>query len=92
ADILDVKVEVPEVTEMAALGAAYLAGLGVGYWDSLQEIEKQWKVAKVYEPQMDEARRKELYAGWKKLLKGPKIRQKINMKIPDYFIIMPKPN
>jgi len=54
------------ITEMAALGAAYLAGLGVGFWKSKQEIAKQWKVARVFEPNMSEDRKESLYAGWKK--------------------------
>lgn len=66
ADILGVPVELPSVTEMAALGAAYLAGLGVGFWNSREEIAKQWKVAKIYEPNMSADKREELYAGWKK--------------------------
>lgn len=65
ADILGIPVELPSVTEMAALGAAYLAGLGVGFWDSKEEIAKQWKVERVFEPNMKEARREELYAKWK---------------------------
>ncbi|MEN3184350.1 MAG: glycerol kinase GlpK [Atribacterota bacterium] len=66
ADILGVPVIRPVVTEMAAMGAAYLAGLGVGFWKSKEEIAKQWKVDRIFEPKMDAARREELYAGWKK--------------------------
>lgn len=66
ADILGVPVVRPVVTEMAAMGAAYLAGLGVGFWKSKEEIAKQWKIDRVFEPQMDSSRREELYAGWKK--------------------------
>ena len=51
ADILGIPVERPVITEMAALGAAYLAGLGVGFWESREELESKWKVEKVYEPQ-----------------------------------------
>jgi len=66
ADILDLAVERPVVTEMASLGACYLAGLGVGFWDSRDELQAQWKVDKVYEPDMESSRRQELYAGWKR--------------------------
>ncbi|MBC7218390.1 MAG: glycerol kinase GlpK [Candidatus Caldatribacterium sp.] len=66
ADILGVPVIRPVVTEMTAMGAAYLAGLGVGFWRSKDEIAKQWKVDRIFEPKMDASRRKELYAGWKR--------------------------
>ncbi len=66
ADILGIPIERPKITEMTALGAAYLAGLGVGFWNSLEELEKQWEVEKIYIPSMDEQKRKELYAGWQK--------------------------
>jgi glycerol kinase len=66
ADILGIPVERPKVTEMAALGAAYLAGLGVGFWDSFTGLEKQWQLDKRYEPQMDLKKREELYSGWKR--------------------------
>ncbi len=66
ADILGIPIQKPVVTEMAALGAAYLAGLGVGFWKSREEIAKQWKIARVYEPNMSEDKRESLYAGWKR--------------------------
>lgn len=66
ADILGIPLEKPVVTEMTALGAAYLAGLGVGFWRSKEEIAKQWKVARVYEPNMSEDQKESLYAGWKR--------------------------
>ena len=66
ADILGIPVERPKVTEMAALGAAYLAGLGVGFWDSFTDLEKHWQIDKRYEPQMDSKKREELYGGWKR--------------------------
>jgi len=66
ADILGIPVELPTVTEMAALGAAYLAGLGVGFWKTREEIAKQLKIQKVFEPKMSEEKREELYARWKK--------------------------
>ena len=66
ADMLGIPVERPRVTEMAALGAAYLAGLGVGYWDSISDLEKHWKLDKRYEPKMEPEKREELYSGWKR--------------------------
>ena len=69
SDILGIPVEVPSITEMAALGAAYLAGLGVGFWANKEEISKQWKLSKIFEPKMKEDRREELYTGWKRAVK-----------------------
>lgn len=69
SDILGIPVEKPIVTEMTALGAAYLAGLGIGFWESTDEIGKHWQVERVYEPDMSEDRREELYSGWKKAVK-----------------------
>jgi len=66
ADILGVIVEKPKVTEMAALGAGYLAGLGVGFWESKEEIEKHWHIDKIYEPSMSEDQKEELYSNWKR--------------------------
>jgi glycerol kinase len=69
ADILGIPVEKPVVTEMAALGAAYLAGLGVGFWKDRDELKKHWKLEKTYKPKMDKSKREELYTGWKKAVK-----------------------
>ena len=65
SDILGITIERPRITEMTALGAAYLAGLGVGFWSNMEELEKQWEIDKIYRPSMDDEKRKELYAGWK---------------------------
>ena len=51
ADVLDVKVVRPEVTEVTAIGAAYLAGLAIGYWKDVDEIQQQWKINRRFEPQ-----------------------------------------
>jgi glycerol kinase len=64
SNILGVPVEVPEITETTALGAAYLAGLAVGFWQSRQEIDAKWRLRRRYEPQMREAERERLYARW----------------------------
>lgn len=64
ADLLGIPVVRPRVTETTALGAAYLAGLACGFWESLEAIEQQWHVERRYEPQMDAQRRSDLMARW----------------------------
>ncbi|PMQ01395.1 MAG: glycerol kinase [Dictyoglomus sp. NZ13-RE01] len=66
ADILGVPVERPVVNETTALGAAYLAGLAVGYWKDQKEIEDLWQMDKRFTPQMSPEEREKLYKGWKK--------------------------
>ncbi len=66
SDILGVSVQRPIITETTALGAAYLAGLAVGFWNSKEEIAKNWAVEKVFNPDMDESKKEEKYKGWKK--------------------------
>lgn len=66
ADILGIPVERPATTESTALGAAYLAGLATGFWKDEQELSRQLKIARRFEPTMDLARREELYAGWQR--------------------------
>jgi glycerol kinase len=66
ADILDVPVIRPAVTETTALGAAYAAGLAVGFWESTDEIRANWSVDKRWQPSMAADRRAELFADWKK--------------------------
>jgi glycerol kinase len=66
SDILNVPVERPVVNETTALGAAYLAGLAVGFWESQEEIAKQWAIERKFDPKMTDEKRNELYTGWKK--------------------------
>jgi glycerol kinase len=66
ADILDVPVIRPAVTETTALGAAYAAGLAVGYWSDSDELRHNWAVDKTWEPQMDPAERQKGIGDWKK--------------------------
>ncbi|MCM3766737.1 glycerol kinase GlpK [Neobacillus niacini] len=66
SDLLNVPVQRPEIKETTALGAAYLAGLAVGYWDSKEEIAAQWYMDQSFTPDMTEEQRDELYTGWKK--------------------------
>jgi glycerol kinase len=69
ADMLDRPVEVASITETTALGAAFLAGRGVGLWRSDSEIESLWKASSVYEPSMSESERLSLYSGWLEALR-----------------------
>ena len=66
ADILGVPVVRPRITETTALGAAYLAGLAVGYWKDEATLAAQWGVEQRFEPQMAEEQRQKLLAGWHK--------------------------
>ncbi|MGB7363725.1 MAG: glycerol kinase GlpK, partial [Rhodococcus sp. (in: high G+C Gram-positive bacteria)] len=66
SDILNVDVVRPVVAETTALGAAYAAGLAVGFWSSEDEIRENWAEDKTWTPSMDDAQRDKLYAGWKK--------------------------
>jgi len=66
ADILGVAVQRPKVAETTALGAAYLAGLAVGFWANAQEVAEQWAIDRTFEPQMSSDQRNSLYAGWKR--------------------------
>ena len=64
ADLLGTNVHRPSCIETTALGAAYLAGLAVGYWRDLEDIRGNWSLSKCFEPQMAAGRRKELLSGW----------------------------
>jgi glycerol kinase len=64
SDILDVPVLRPKIMEITALGAAYLAGLGVGFWQDINELKDQWKIDKKFEPSMKKNVRDSLLDGW----------------------------
>lgn len=66
SDILNVPVIRPAVTETTALGAAYAAGLAVGFWKNLADLKSNWQVDKTWHPNMAQADRDRYYAGWKK--------------------------
>jgi glycerol kinase len=68
ADLLGVSVVRPVVTETTALGAAYLAGLGVRYWKNLAEIATQWQAERTFKPSMKSAKRQSLTRGWNRAL------------------------
>ena len=72
SDVLGVPVEVPAVAETTALGAAYLAGLAVGFWANRDELEAKWQVGCRYEPRMGEAERGHLYARWQQAVERSK--------------------
>jgi glycerol kinase len=65
ADILGIPVVRPVITETTALGAAYLAGLAVGFWKNEKEIAEQWQEEKCFEPKMKKGERERLYDGWR---------------------------
>lgn len=66
ADIFGSNVVRPKVLETTALGAAYLAGLAVGYWDSIDEVKKQWSIDRTFKPELDGQNTEKLLADWKK--------------------------
>lgn len=70
SDLLNTKVIRPRITETTALGAAYLAGLATGFWSSLDEIQKQWQVEKIFTPSGNEAKRNGWAKGWQKAIQA----------------------
>jgi glycerol kinase len=66
SDVLNTKVIRPIVTETTALGAAYLAGLAVGYWESIDDLKQQWQIDRVFSPEITDESRNELIRGWEK--------------------------
>src|SRR5258705_3264530 len=70
SDILNCKVVRPKITETTALGAAYLAGLAVGYWKNIDDIQHQWQVDRSFTPSLKEDKRNELLKGWQRAVKA----------------------
>jgi len=70
SDLLGVPIERPAVGESTALGAAFLAGLAVGFWDSRDEIKSLRKVERLFEPVMEDEQRQKLYGGWRRAVKA----------------------
>jgi len=68
ADILNVPVVRPKITETTALGAAYAAGLAIGFWDNLEDLRDKWQTDKSWEPGMQPEKRDKLYQGWLKAI------------------------
>ncbi|MBM5173980.1 glycerol kinase GlpK [Vibrio parahaemolyticus] len=69
SDVLNTEVHRPQVTEVTALGAAYLAGLAVGYWNSIDELQDKAVLDRTFEPHDDEEKRNRRYKGWKRAVK-----------------------
>ena len=69
ADIIGVPVKRPQCIETTAMGAAYLAGLAVGYWKNREEVEENWAVDKTFESAIDEQQRQEKIKGWNKAVR-----------------------
>ncbi|TOG87076.1 glycerol kinase [Vibrio parahaemolyticus] len=69
SDVLNTEVHRPQVTEVTALGAAYLAGLAVGYWNSIDELQDKAVIDRTFEPHDDEEKRNRRYKGWKRAVK-----------------------
>lgn len=69
SDLLDTTVERPAVTEVTALGAAYLAGLAIGYWDDFSELENKAVIERSFTPNGDQTQRRQRYNGWKRAVK-----------------------
>ncbi|WP_061036086.1 MULTISPECIES: glycerol kinase GlpK [Vibrio] len=69
SDVLNTEVHRPQVTEVTALGAAYLAGLAVGFWDSIDELQDKAVLDRTFEPHDDEEKRNRRYKGWKRAVK-----------------------
>ncbi|MGO4756271.1 FGGY-family carbohydrate kinase, partial [Streptomyces sp. 2MCAF27] len=66
ADVLGVPVSRPRIAETTALGAAYAAGLAIGFWRDTDELRSHWQESRRWEPQWSRERREEGYAGWKR--------------------------
>jgi len=73
SDILNVPVERPAINETTALGAAYLAGIAVGFWESKEAIAEHWNLERKFEPSMELAESTKLYGGWKKAVKAAQV-------------------
>jgi glycerol kinase len=70
ADLLGCNVIRPVITETTAMGAAFLAGLGVGVWKNQEELSKQWKAARIFNPDLDAAKRNVLVSGWQRAVRA----------------------
>jgi glycerol kinase len=73
SDLLHVNVERPKVQETTALGAAYLAGLAVGYWKDKQDIAGNWQIDKAFSPEMSVEATEMLYKGWQKAVEAARV-------------------
>ena len=69
ADVINAPVVRPTSVETTAVGAAYLAGLAVGYWKDTKDIQANWEIDRIFEPNIEDAKRKEMLDGWHKAVK-----------------------
>ena len=69
ADLLDTQVKRPSCIETTSLGAAYLAGLATGYWNSKEDVIQNWQIDKTFEPNISQEKREEMLKGWEKAVK-----------------------
>ena len=69
SDLINAPVKRPSCIETTAMGAAYLAGLAVGYWESKEEVIRNWEVDRVFKPQLEDDEREKKIKGWKKAVK-----------------------
>lgn len=72
AEAIRNKVARPKITETTALGAAYLAGLAVGFWKNIEEVKKQWQIDKTFQPEQDPEEFRQVTANWKKAVERSK--------------------
>jgi len=66
SDILNTRIDIPKINETTCLGAAFLAGLAIGFWKDKQEIKDKWQLKKSFNSNMPEKERQELYSKWKR--------------------------
>jgi glycerol kinase len=70
SDIVNTKVIRPTMVETTALGAAYLAGLAVGFWKDLEELRAKWQIDQTFEPKVNDAARADCIHGWARAIKA----------------------
>ena len=69
SDIINAPVNRPRCVETTAMGAAYLAGLAVGYWKDKKDVKRNWKIDQIFLPSIDEEKRQKKIKGWNKAVK-----------------------
>lgn len=83
SNILGVPVDRPKVNEITALGAAYLAGLAVGFWSGRDEIASQWKMDRRFQVQMSVEERNKLYNGWMRVVYATKAVNSVDFMVQN---------
>ncbi|MEG2563609.1 MAG: FGGY-family carbohydrate kinase, partial [Lactococcus sp.] len=73
SDIIGTIVDRPSIVETTALGAAFLAGLAIGFWKDIEEIKSSYTEGQSFQPHMDEKRRQTLHEGWKKAVEATRV-------------------